>query len=87
MVFGVLAFCTVLMVGSYYLPIASTAVRVTIAMVVALCEALMVAGVLMHLLTERKLIFGVLLLTAIFFVALFVLPFCADLDHTKRFFH
>lgn len=87
MVFGVLAFCTVLMVGSYYLPISSTAVRVTIAMAVAVCEAFMVAGVLMHLLTERKLIYGVLLLTAVFFALLFILPICADLDHTKRFFH
>jgi cytochrome c oxidase subunit IV len=48
------------------------------AIVVALCIAcvkgFLVAGYFMHLLSEKKLIYSVLLLTAIFFVALLFLP-------------
>ena len=47
---------------------------VTIALIVAVIKGSLVAGFFMHLISEKKLIYAVLLLTAAFFVALLLLP-------------
>ena len=47
---------------------------VTVALVVALVKGSLVACFFMHLISEKKLIYAVLLLTAVFFVALLALP-------------
>ena len=49
-------------------------IAVTVALVVALIKGSLVACYFMHLISEKKLIYAVLLLTAIFFVALLALP-------------
>jgi cytochrome c oxidase subunit 4 len=47
---------------------------VTVAMLVALVKGSLVACYFMHLISEKKLIYAVLALTAAFFVALLALP-------------
>jgi cytochrome c oxidase subunit 4 len=47
---------------------------VTVALLVATIKGSLVACFFMHLISEKKLIYAVLVLTAIFFVALLALP-------------
>ncbi|HEX5032291.1 MAG TPA: cytochrome C oxidase subunit IV family protein [Candidatus Eisenbacteria bacterium] len=47
---------------------------VTVALIVAIVKGSLVACYFMHLISERKLIYAVLALTAAFFVALLALP-------------
>lgn len=80
-----LAACTVVMVTLSLMPMAM-GLKIGLILVVALGEATLVAGVLMHLVSERLLIYSVLLLTAIFFAHLLFLPVLAEADHTSHFF-
>jgi cytochrome c oxidase subunit IV len=52
----------------------SVPLAVTVALFVATVKGALVAGYFMHLVSEKKLIYAVLLLTAVFFVALMALP-------------
>ena len=52
----------------------SVPVAVTIALLVATVKGSLVACYFMHLISERKLIYAVLVLTVVFFVALMALP-------------
>jgi caa(3)-type oxidase subunit IV len=47
---------------------------IALALAVATLNASLVAGVFMHLISERKLIYGVLLLTVVFFLVLLFVP-------------
>jgi cytochrome c oxidase subunit 4 len=47
---------------------------VTVALVVATIKGSLVACYFMHLISEKKVIYAVLVLTAVFFVALLALP-------------
>ena len=49
-------------------------VTIVIALFIALIKAFLVAGYFMHLISEKKLIYAVLAITAIKFVALLALP-------------
>jgi cytochrome c oxidase subunit IV len=49
-------------------------IAVTVALIVATIKGTLVACYFMHLISEKKLIYAVLLLTAAFFVALLALP-------------
>jgi cytochrome c oxidase subunit 4 len=52
----------------------SVPIAVTVALLVAIIKGSLVACYFMHLISEKKLIYAVLLLTAVFFVALLALP-------------
>ncbi len=52
----------------------STALAISVAMVVATVKASLVAGYFMHLVSEKKVILWLLLLCAAFLVFLFLLP-------------
>jgi cytochrome c oxidase subunit 4 len=52
----------------------SVPIAVTVALLVAIIKGSLVACYFMHLISEKKLIYAVLALTAAFFVALMVLP-------------
>jgi cytochrome c oxidase subunit 4 len=52
----------------------SVPIAVTVAMVVAIIKGSLVACYFMHLISEKKLIYAVLAVTAFFFVALMALP-------------
>ena len=58
-------------VSRYHLPVP---IAVAVALLVATIKGSLVACYFMHLISEKKLILAVLLLTVAFFVALLVLP-------------
>jgi len=58
-------------VSRFHLPVH---LAVTVALIVATIKGSLVACYFMHLISEKKLIYAVLLLTAVFFVALLALP-------------
>ena len=58
-------------VSRFHLPLP---IAVTVALIVATVKGSLVACYFMHLISEKKLIYAVLVLTAAFFVALLALP-------------
>ncbi len=78
-VFCALAMLTVLTVGISYLHL-STIPAIILALIIASTKGSLVACYFMHLISEKKLILSVLILTAIFFVVLLLVPALADLD-------
>ena len=58
-------------VSRFHLPVH---IAVAVALVVATVKGSLVACYFMHLISEKKLIYAVLVLTAVFFVALLLLP-------------
>lgn len=58
-------------ISRFHLP---TPYAVTVALLVATIKGSLVASYFMHLISEKKLIYAVLALTAVFFVALLALP-------------
>jgi cytochrome c oxidase subunit 4 len=64
---------TVITVAVSYLDL-SVPVAVTVALFVATIKGSLVAAYFMHLISEKKLIYIVLALTVVFFVALLALP-------------
>ena len=58
-------------VSRFHLPMP---VAVTVALLVAIVKGSLVACYFMHLISEKKVIYAVLILTAVFFAALLALP-------------
>src|SRR5436309_10204739 len=58
-------------VSRFHLPVP---IAVTVALLVATIKGSLVACYFMHLISEKKLIYAVLMLTAVFFAALLALP-------------
>ena len=58
-------------ISRFHLPVH---IAVTVALLVAIVKGSLVATYFMHLISEKKLIYAVLALTAAFFVALLALP-------------
>ena len=58
----------------------STHIAVSLALAVALFKGSLVAGFFMHLLSERQLIYSILIFTIICFFGLLLLPFINDID-------
>jgi cytochrome c oxidase subunit IV len=72
-VFVALMVLTIVTVAVSYLHL-PIAMAVTVALVVATVKGSLVACYFMHLISEKKLIYAVLVLTVVFFVALLALP-------------
>jgi cytochrome c oxidase subunit IV len=72
-VFYALIVGTVLTVAASYLPIESVALTVVIALFIACIKGFLVAGYFMHLISEKKMIYGILLATGFFFAGLMFL--------------
>ena len=68
-----------LIIGTFFtvwaarLHIDSVALTVTIALVIACTKGFLVAGYFMHLISEKKLIYGILIATVFFFAGLMYL--------------
>jgi cytochrome c oxidase subunit IV len=74
-VFVSLAALTAITVFAFYqLKTYPVRVAITVALIIATIKGSLVAGFFMHLLSEKKLIYAILILTVIFFVFLMVLP-------------
>jgi cytochrome c oxidase subunit IV len=72
-VFVALMVLTIVTVAISYLDL-PVPIAVTVALLVATVKGGLVACYFMHLISEKKLIYAVLVLTAVFFVALLALP-------------
>jgi len=79
LVFLAVLCATGLMIFASYLSY-SWAVKVALILAVAVCNAFVVAGFLMHLLTEKKMIYTVLSFTVFFFIGLMGLTLWAMSD-------
>ena len=80
-VFAALAALTVLTVAVSYLDL-GTAAAILVALFIASVKGSLVAMFFMHLIDERKAIYWILILTAIFFVVLMLLPVGTDSNTT-----
>jgi cytochrome c oxidase subunit 4 len=72
-VFVALMVLTIITVAVSYLDL-SMAMAVPVALFIAVVKGSLVAGYFMHLISEKKLIYAVLVLTVVFFAALLALP-------------
>jgi cytochrome c oxidase subunit IV len=72
-VFVALMVLTIVTVGISYLHL-SVPIAVSVALLVATIKGALVACYFMHLVSEQKLIYAVLVLTVVFFIALMALP-------------
>ncbi len=73
LIFIALLVGTVVTVGLNYLHFDSVALTVSIALFVALIKGFLVAGFFMHLISERKAIYAILLSTVFFFAGMMYL--------------
>jgi cytochrome c oxidase subunit 4 len=73
LVFGALLVGTVVTVGAYYLHLPSVALTIAVALFIATVKAFLVAGYFMHLISEKKMIYGILMATVFFFAGLMYL--------------
>jgi cytochrome c oxidase subunit IV len=79
-VFYALLFGTLITVGASYIPFGNHEINIAVALFIACGKASLVAGYFMHLLSERKLIYGLLGFTAFFFLGLVFLTVSAYAD-------
>jgi cytochrome c oxidase subunit 4 len=72
-VFYFLIFGTIATVAASWMPIESVAITVAIALFIACIKGFLVAGYFMHLISEKKMIYGILIATVFFFASLMYL--------------
>jgi cytochrome c oxidase subunit 4 len=82
LVFVALAALTLVTVGISYLDLGVGA-GIALALFIAAIKGSLVAAYFMHLLSERKLIYAVLILTLVFFVGLLFLPLGGYVDRLR----
>ena len=79
-VFYALLFGTLITVGASYIPFGHRAMNIGVALVIASGKAFLVAGYFMHLISEKKMIYGILAFTVFFFVGLMFLTLWSFAD-------
>src|SRR5881398_3234270 len=82
-VFYALLFGTLITVGASYIPFGHRAVNIGVALTIACGKGFLVAGYFMHLISERKMIYGILAFTAFFFVGLMFLTVWSFADFPR----
>ena len=82
-VFYALLFGTLVTVGASYIPFGNHAFNIAVALFIACGKAFLVAGFFMHLISERKMIYGLLAFTVFFFAGLMVLTVCSFADFPR----
>ncbi len=80
LVFYALLFGTLITVGASYIPFGDRAVNIGVALFIACGKASLVAGYFMHLISERKMICGIMVFTTIFFLGLMILVIASFSD-------
>jgi cytochrome c oxidase subunit IV len=80
LVFYALLFGTVITVLASFIPFGNHALNVAVALIIACGKAFLVAGYFMHLVSERKMIYGILAFTAFFFAGLMALTIWSFAD-------
>src|SRR5438874_11430260 len=82
-VFYALLFGTLITVGASYIPFGHRAINIGVALVIACGKAFLVAGYFMHLISELKMIYGIMAVTAFFFIGLMFLNIFAFADFPR----
>ncbi len=72
-VFYALLFGTGATVAASYIPFGNHGLNVAVALFIAVCKGTLVVGFFMHLMSERKLIYGLLAFTVLFVAGLMAL--------------
>ncbi|PWU13990.1 MAG: hypothetical protein C5B50_18155 [Verrucomicrobia bacterium] len=80
LVFYALIFGTVITVAASYIPFGDRAVNIGVALFIACGKASLVAGYFMHLVSERKMIYGIMIFTVIFFIGLMFLTLASFMN-------
>jgi cytochrome c oxidase subunit IV len=80
LVFYALIFGTLITVGASYIPFGHHALNIGVALVIACGKASLVACYFMHLISERKMIYGIMGFTAFFFIGLMFLTLSSYAD-------
>ncbi|MEY4386202.1 MAG: hypothetical protein RLY20_1485 [Verrucomicrobiota bacterium] len=83
-VFGCMIATALLTVGVATAPLGSHKLNIALALVIIAVQAFLVLGFMMHLLSERRMIYTVLFFTAVFFVALMALTLFARHDEVTQ---
>jgi cytochrome c oxidase subunit 4 len=83
-IFGALLLGTVITVLMYYVDFSSMAVTVSVALFIASIKAFLVAAYFMHLMSEKKLVYSLLILSGIFFTGLMGLTLWGTHDHPRN---
>src|SRR5437868_8680875 len=83
-VFYALLFGTLITVGASYIPFGSREINIAVALVIAIGKASLVACYFMHLISERKMIYGILTFTAVFFIGLMFLTLWSFGDYPRH---
>jgi cytochrome c oxidase subunit 4 len=86
-IFGSLLVGTILTVLMYYVDFSSMAMTVAVALFIASIKAFLVAAYFMHLMSEKKLVYSVLLLAAFFFTGLMGLTLWGSFDLPTNSLH
>lgn len=79
-VFAFMLLATLMTAGAFYIPFGNRSTNVIVALSIAAFQAFLVLGHMMHLISEKKTIYGILAFTALFVVMLFVLTIWAHGD-------
>jgi cytochrome c oxidase subunit IV len=82
-VFYALLFGTLITVAASYIPFGNHHFNIAVALVIACGKAFLVAGFFMHLISERKMIYGLLGFTVFFFLGLIFLTLSAYGDFPR----
>ena len=85
-VFVALLAGTIITVLARYIPFGVRAINIAVALFIASIKAFLVAGYFMHLISEKKLIYGLLGATAFFFTGLMALLIWSNADHVSGIF-
>jgi cytochrome c oxidase subunit IV len=83
-VFLALLVGTVITVGMYFVHFESMALTIAVALFIASIKAFLVAGYFMHLMSEKKLIYSLLVLAAVFFAAMLTLTLWGSHDMPRN---
>ncbi len=83
-VFYALLVGTLITVGASYIPFGNRAVNIGVALFIAICKASLVACYFMHLISERKMIYGIMAFTAFFFIGLMFLTVWSFADFPRN---
>ena len=83
-VFYALLFGTLITVGASYIPFGNREINIAVALAIAIAKASLVACYFMHLISERKMIYGIMAFTAFFFIGLMFLTVWSFSDFPRN---
>ena len=83
-VFYALIFGTVITVAASYIPFGNREINIAVALAIAIAKASLVACYFMHLISEKKMIYGIMAFTAFFFIGLMFLTLSTFADFPRN---